>query len=502
MLRCLLMLLVVTFAAPSAWAINFGAIRHAVYKINVVSQEPRVGQPWLHHSSSESSGTGFYIGEGRILTNAHVVSQGKFITVTRDGSDRAESARVQFIAHDCDLAILILKDDSSFDDLEPLTFTGLPQLRRPVATIGYPLGGDQLSITEGIVSRIAYRQYAHDSFHNHLLVQVDSAINPGNSGGPVIQGGRVVGVAFQSYNNAENTGYIIPVPVINRFLVDIEDGKYDGHPDDGIVAYDNVTNNPATRLYHGLTEGMGGVKVAAIAKHGAAYGKVIPGDILLEIGGQPIGIDGRISFQNERIEYKVIFDLRQMGDIVDYTVVRDGKVLQIPVEAIPPRPHYLAHEIFTKHPRFYVYAGLVFTALSRDYLKGWGRTWYRDAPNFLRYLHSYADFEERTSEVRDIVVLATRLPDEINAYAQNNEEKVLTRINGSEVHSLEDVERETQRTDTPFLVLEFQEEDAPIVFFRDEAAKAHQRILTRYGVSPMKWLGSQADDGATAGMDL
>src|SRR5690606_1362382 len=110
-----------------ASAINFASIRHAVYKINVVSQESKVGQPWLHHPSSESSGTGFYIGKGRILTNAHVVARAKFITILADGRDKAEAARVQFIAHDSDLAILVVDDPKSFNDVEPLRFSGLPQ---------------------------------------------------------------------------------------------------------------------------------------------------------------------------------------------------------------------------------------------------------------------------------------------------------------------------------------------------------------------------------------
>ena len=48
---------------------------------------------------------------------------------------------------------------------------------------GYPLGGDSLSITKGIVSRVVMTRYAHAS--NKLLgIQIDAAINPGNSGGP------------------------------------------------------------------------------------------------------------------------------------------------------------------------------------------------------------------------------------------------------------------------------------------------------------------------------
>jgi S1-C subfamily serine protease len=59
---------------------------------------------------------------------------------------------------------------------------------------------------------------------------VDAAINSGNSGGPVLLGDHVVGIAFQCLTSGENIGYIIPVPVINHFLQDLERhaGKYTG----------------------------------------------------------------------------------------------------------------------------------------------------------------------------------------------------------------------------------------------------------------------------------
>ena len=52
-----------------------------------------------------------------------------------------------------------------------------------------------------------------------LGIQIDAAINSGNSGGPAFNAaGRCVGIAFQSlkHEDAENIGYIIPVPVIER----------------------------------------------------------------------------------------------------------------------------------------------------------------------------------------------------------------------------------------------------------------------------------------------
>ena len=61
-----------------------------------------------------------------------------------------------------------------------------------ILVAGYPLGGDSLSITKGIVSRVVMTRYAHAS--NKLLgIQIDAAINPGNSGGPAFSDLQEVG---------------------------------------------------------------------------------------------------------------------------------------------------------------------------------------------------------------------------------------------------------------------------------------------------------------------
>lgn len=56
-------------------------------------------------------------------------------------------------------------------------------LQDAVAVVGYPIGGDTISVTSGVVSRIEVTSYVHGS--TELLgVQIDAAINSGNSGKP------------------------------------------------------------------------------------------------------------------------------------------------------------------------------------------------------------------------------------------------------------------------------------------------------------------------------
>src|SRR5262249_12546189 len=158
----------------------------------------------------------------------------KQIVVQRYQDPRPYIAEVEFIGHDCDLAVLKVQDERFFDNLEPLVLGELPKVRSTVVTYGYPAGGEEISYTRGVVSRIQLQLFAHIGNRQLLGVQTDAAINPGNSGGPVIQDDRVVGVAFQGIQGLENTGFFIPTPIIEHFLKDIEDGKYDGFPIAGI----------------------------------------------------------------------------------------------------------------------------------------------------------------------------------------------------------------------------------------------------------------------------
>ncbi len=80
-----------------------------------------------------------------------------------------------------------------------------------------------------MISRVESSRYAHSGL-SLLTVQIDAAINPGNSGGPAIINDRIVGVTMQIMNNSEGIGYVIPVPVIEHFLEDMEDGVYNGFP--------------------------------------------------------------------------------------------------------------------------------------------------------------------------------------------------------------------------------------------------------------------------------
>src|SRR5262249_37565304 len=221
---------VVLAILPAGVAPRAAAIEKSVVRLVNNAQRPSWFTPWGTGTTGWATGSGFVIEGGLIMTNAHVVSDSRFLALFLYGDPNPHEAKVVVEGHDCDLALVKPVEPKLLDDVPALPIGGLPALRSTVETYGYPAGGDQISSTQGVVSRIDRQLYAHSAADGHLAVQTDAAINPGNSGGPVVQDGKIVGVAFQNNKAMESVGFFIPTEVIRHFLADAKDGKDDGHP--------------------------------------------------------------------------------------------------------------------------------------------------------------------------------------------------------------------------------------------------------------------------------
>jgi S1-C subfamily serine protease len=211
-------------------------IERSVVRLVNNAQHPSWFAPWTGGIVQRSTGSGFVIEGGLIMTDAHVVSDSRFLAIYLHGDPRPHEGKVVVEGHDCDLALVRPVEADLLKNVPALVLGDLPSLRSVVETYGYPTGGDQLSSTRGVVSRIDRQTYVHSGADAHLAVQTDAAINPGTSGGAVIQDGKVVGVAFQNNKALESVGFFIPTEVMRHFLVDAADGTYQGYPDLGVRA--------------------------------------------------------------------------------------------------------------------------------------------------------------------------------------------------------------------------------------------------------------------------
>ena len=271
----------------SEGSVNMTAACRGIVKIEVAKRLPDYRVPWQAGQFGRGTGTGFMVAPGVFMTNAHVVADAERLYVSPYADARKLPAKVKYVAHDADLALVGVEDSSAFADIPYLEFSKeMPHLEDEVRAIGYPIGGNRLSVTRGIISRIDTIPYAHPQNDSHLIVQIDAAINPGNSGGPVLLGDKVVGVAFQGLMQANSTGYMIPLPVINRFLQDVKDGNYDHYVEIGAEFF--PMENPAMRKHFCLPDDAMGALVGEVVRGSSCDGKLEVGDIVLAVDGHRV----------------------------------------------------------------------------------------------------------------------------------------------------------------------------------------------------------------------
>ena len=146
-------------------------------------------------------GTGVVIvDDGTILTNLHVVSGAKRVTVTFfDGSE----SDVQLLKTYPENDLAVIRAKKIPDDLEAATLGSTSNLRPgdEVVAIGFPFGIGP-STSAGVVSGLdrAFRSPQGKQVMTGLI-QFDAAVNPGNSGGPLItMDGEVVGIVTALLN--------------------------------------------------------------------------------------------------------------------------------------------------------------------------------------------------------------------------------------------------------------------------------------------------------------
>ena len=461
-------------------ALHAVEISKSLVRIEATSQEPNYKTPWSPGDVTSGVGAGFVVDGKRIMTNAHVVSNARFLTVSKEGDPNPYLAQVLHIAHDCDLALLGVENPDFFNGTAPLEFGGIPQIESVVSAYGYPVGGTRLSVTRGIVSRIDFQSYSHSGMDSHLAIQIDAAINPGNSGGPVMQNSKVVGVAFQGYSGdvAQNVGYMIPTPVIHRFLKDVEDGRYD-HYVDLALTYRNLFN-PAARSALGLEDENTGVQICSVYSSGASDGIVKPGDVILKIDGHTVSSDGTIPLEDEAVPLEEVVERKFKGDKVHLDILRNGKPMTLTVPLWEPWPFKLHSNLYDEKPRFFVAGGLVFQPVDQNFMET-----HDPSDQRLNYLFDFFIADGLHATRPEIVVLSNILPDPVNAYADEFRYSVVDEVNGRRIKRIEDIAAAFEEK-ADYFVIKFAGGGRPIVLERKAIEEARSRISERYALTAEK----------------
>lgn len=187
-------------------------------------------------------GTGFFISQNEILTNAHVVED------ARNGSIKIKSpatGNVEFKAEivgignseTIDLAILKLPEDeilrfkkrSGLEKIPVLELGDSGDVKQadPLAIFGYPQSSDELKIIQAKVTGRQYLKLKIGKFicgHQFIEVGPGGVVQPGNSGGPALnKDGRVVGIPSRGSGWGSEQGWLIPSNVVLHFIKQIKE---------------------------------------------------------------------------------------------------------------------------------------------------------------------------------------------------------------------------------------------------------------------------------------
>jgi S1-C subfamily serine protease len=466
-------LLIIIMLFPSILAANNNDyIKNALVKIVTVSNAPNYFQPWQMMGQESNGGSGCIIEGNRILTNAHVISNATFVQVNLAGDTKKYTARVAAVDHETDLAVLAVDDKDFFSGATVLSLGEVPEPGDTVMAYGFPVGGEKLSVTEGVVSRIEIGQYSH-SLRNFLKIQIDAAINPGNSGGPVMKNNRVIGVAFQGKDESQGIGYAIPSIIVRHFLNDLKDKKYDGFPTLGI-SFQGLEND-SYRKKLGMTKNQTGVVVDDVEFGSPAYGNIETNDVILSINSTKIENDGTVPYGSRgRLDMSFITDLKYVGDKITLSVLRDKKPKKLSIimknyTPVIPRAQY------DVKPSYYIIGGLVFTKFTVNYIYS---IWRSDcAPGILER----RIYESATPNKRELVVLIQVLADEVNKGYHTFANLMVEKVNGQPVKDLKDLIAKVTSTKTGFLEFELENKQK-IILETDKITEASLRILERYRI--------------------
>jgi S1-C subfamily serine protease len=457
-------------------------VRDLVVKIHVTRRAPDLLKPWTKLNPANASGSGVVIEGNAILTNAHVVQYASQIYVQPNQSAERLTAHVVAIAPAIDLALLRLEDGEFWKGRSFMSFAEeLPRVKDTVNVYGYPTGGSELSVTEGIVSRIEFASYYY--FGSGLRIQVDAALNPGNSGGPAVSEGKLVGLVYSQIRNAQNIGYLIPVEEIRLFLDDVSDGRYDGKPQMHDLL--QTVENEALRERLALPKGLGGIMVVEPHHTNDSY-PLKEWDVITHVGDQPIDSEGKVAVRYDlRLSARYLVQKFAKEGPVELTLLRDGRILKVKLTMGTQR-EFVAPYLMNRNPRYFIYGPLVFSQATQDYVERLGSAWElslarQGSPLMLRR------FDKPTFTGEELVVIASpMLPHRITKGYDDPYTSVVSEVNGVAVKNLSHLVEILRDVADKQIVFKFAKGPSQpretLVFNRAEVARATEEVLNENGI--------------------
>lgn len=264
---------------------------------------------------SQSMGSGFIVdSDGYIVTNAHVIGDGKYENITVSLIDGTTEVG-EVLWYDTTLDLAVVKINKTGLPAVELGDSDTLMVGEPTVAIGNPMTLDlERTVTQGIISGLNRSIAFEDGTVIEPLIQTDASINSGNSGGPLFNAkGQVIGINTAKMSTAEGLGFSIPIntakPIIEQI---INDGTF-STVYVGITGVDVETYEKALGV--DVAADYGVVIVETMADSPATVSGLEPGDVITAIDGDKI--ESMSDLKRNLYEYK-------NDDNVEVTFIRNG----------------------------------------------------------------------------------------------------------------------------------------------------------------------------------
>jgi len=461
----------------------------ALVRVNVTGQSYDYFRPWQKKAPFSKRALGAVLSKGRVLVTADLVANQNYVELERAESGEKTAANVLVIDYEANLALLEPTEKTFLDGITPLEIT-------PDTVVGDRLAAWQLEptgallATEGLVTTVQMMPYPIEvgQFLTYRI-SIPMQYRENSYTVPLVKKNKLAGLLLR-YDSRSQLVDAIPAPIITHFLKEAESQNYRGFPSAGFSFF--PTRDPQLRQFAGEKGKGGGVYITNVEpgtpamKAGLQVGDVITAIANNEVDQNGNYVDplyGKIEFTN------LLTAHAYAGDVVPFHIQRNGKPMQVNVtlehrdaKDYVSLPYYL-----DQPPRYYVVGGLIFQELSRQYLKEWGPNWQREAPQRLVYFDHFQSelFPDRN---RRIVILSQVLPANSTIGYDDLAYLTVTKVNGKEIKSLDDLAAAVKEPISGFIKIETEEDPKQIELDASQVAAEAQELQENYGISSLQRL--------------
>lgn len=489
-LRIIPLLALVVFSTP-VFSAEETSPEHSIVRVNATLQDYSFLRPWEKGAPTPRRGLGAVLEGNRVLVTAEMCVNSTYLELEHPSNGAQVPARIVGIDYEANLALLepTKPDSDVFKDIKPLTIDDsvVPGDKLDVWQIED--NGDAVS-TEVEVLRVSVGRYFIPN-SIFMLYQVKGSLQARVNSFtlPVVKNGKLVGMLL-AYSSNDQTASVLPAPIIQSFLADLEDGEYEGFPNLGIGF--SQTLDETLREFSGIADKEGGIYVRNVATGGSAdKAGLKEGDVILKIGDHPIDARGnydhpkygKLSFSH------LVRGSARAGDKVAMEIIRDGKPMNIEVELIrkTAEDYLIDPYMFDRGPKYLIYGGLIFQELTLPYLESWGDEWDTRAP--FKLVHANANPEQFEEEGREkLVFLSNVLKTPSTLGYEGINSVIVDKVNGKFIKNIKDL---AAALDSPpadgIHAIEFS--DYPkIIYVDDRASKFVNQQLIQYGIGSLRRL--------------